>query len=91
MDDARPVPVPTIPKVISIGLKLLNDGDSHSIEQQYPLILRSLHDQQQQIPLPSRLELERTCFVNLSVSQWARGNDVAHRVFVLRSTGKAFW
>jgi hypothetical protein len=32
---------------------------SHSIEQQYPLILRSLHDQLQEIPLPSRLKPER--------------------------------
>jgi hypothetical protein len=44
MDDARQLPVPTIPKVTSIGLKLLDDGDSHSIEQQYPLILHSPHD-----------------------------------------------
>jgi hypothetical protein len=34
---------------------------------------------------------ERTCFVNLRVSQWAHENDVAHRVFALRSTSKALW
>jgi hypothetical protein len=32
MDDARQLPVPTIPKVASIGLKLLGDGHSHLIE-----------------------------------------------------------
>jgi hypothetical protein len=50
---------PTIPRMISVGLKLLDDGDSHSIEQQYPLILRSLHDQRQGTRLLSRLKLER--------------------------------
>lgn len=35
-------------------------------------------------------EFEWTCFVSPSVNQWARGNDVVHSVFVLRSTGKAF-
>ena len=50
---------PTIPRTTSIGLKLLDDGGNHAIEQQYPLILRSLHDQQQEIPLPPRLKLER--------------------------------
>jgi hypothetical protein len=53
------LPVTTIPKAISIGPKLLDNGDSHSLEQQPPLIRRSLHDQRQEIPLPSRLKLAR--------------------------------
>ena len=40
----------TIPRMLSIGLKLLDDGDSHSIEQQHPPILRSLHDRRHVIP-----------------------------------------
>jgi hypothetical protein len=44
----------------AIGLKLPDDGDSHSIEQWYPLILHSLHDRRYVIPRPSRPKLERT-------------------------------
>ena len=53
---------PNIPRMISIGLKLLDDGDSHSIEQWCRLVLHSLHDQRQEIPLSSRLKLERTYY-----------------------------
>jgi hypothetical protein len=59
MDDARQLPVPIIPRMISIGQQLEADGDSHSVEQQHTRILCSLHDQRQGIPLPSRLKLER--------------------------------
>jgi hypothetical protein len=60
---SRLVPVPgppTIPGMISIGLKLLDNGESHSIEWQYPPILRSLPSQRQEIRCPSRPKLERT-------------------------------
>jgi hypothetical protein len=39
-DDARQLPAPIISEVTSIGLRLLNDGDSHSIEQRCRRILR---------------------------------------------------
>jgi hypothetical protein len=45
VDDTRRLSALTISKVASIGLKPLRDGDSHSIEQQYPLFFRFLHDQ----------------------------------------------
>jgi hypothetical protein len=71
MDDARQLSVPTIPRMISIGPKLLDYGDSHSTEQQYPLILRSLHDQRQEIPLPSRLKLARMYYSAMTAQMGA--------------------
>jgi hypothetical protein len=59
VDDARQLPVSTTPEVASTRLKSLADGDIHSFEQQPLLILRSLHDSRQGIPLLSRLKLER--------------------------------
>jgi len=47
MDDARQLPVSIIPEVTSSGPELLREGDSYSIEQQYALISRFLHDQPQ--------------------------------------------
>ena len=62
MDDAHQLPVSTTPKVASTHLKALADGDTHSFEQQPLLILRSLHNSRQGIPLLSRLKLERMCY-----------------------------